>query len=227
MPLERGGTKETGWLSKWAFQVGALAADVIGRQAVEDKYIQKNMIDDIYLKQVEIFQDVLAASATVVRSNEDVSAAIPLTFTIDLQPDVPRNLAWAFDSHAQVTAFTLIITGTDAKGSTITDTFTQADGWAGATEKAYATITSIIMTARTGTGAGDTVDIGVGSIIGLANNIDAAGDVFKVKKNNADLAAADYTAEAVNDTVDVSTGGAIVGGDDFTIWYKTNLHTIA
>jgi len=37
MPLD-GNAKETGWLSKWAFQVDSLAADVIGRQAIEDAY---------------------------------------------------------------------------------------------------------------------------------------------------------------------------------------------
>lgn len=37
MPL--GGTgKETGWISKWAFQVAALAADAIGRQAIADAF---------------------------------------------------------------------------------------------------------------------------------------------------------------------------------------------
>lgn len=39
MPLDLGGKgKETGWLSKWAFQVGALAADAIGRQAIANGY---------------------------------------------------------------------------------------------------------------------------------------------------------------------------------------------
>jgi len=37
MPLNPQG-KDTGWISKWAFQVGALAADVIGRQAIADAY---------------------------------------------------------------------------------------------------------------------------------------------------------------------------------------------
>ena len=39
MPLDVGGlNKETGWVSKWALQIGALAADAIGRQAIEDAY---------------------------------------------------------------------------------------------------------------------------------------------------------------------------------------------
>lgn len=37
MPLDGTG-KEIGWVSKWAFHVGALAADIIGRQAIADAY---------------------------------------------------------------------------------------------------------------------------------------------------------------------------------------------
>ena len=37
MPLNSAG-KETGWISKWAFQVSALAADAVGRQAIEDAF---------------------------------------------------------------------------------------------------------------------------------------------------------------------------------------------
>ena len=44
MPLGVG-TQETGWISRWAFQVNALSADVIGRQAIEDRYIQAAKLD--------------------------------------------------------------------------------------------------------------------------------------------------------------------------------------
>ena len=37
MPLDPVG-KESGWLSKYAYQVGSLAADAVGRQAIEDAY---------------------------------------------------------------------------------------------------------------------------------------------------------------------------------------------
>jgi len=37
MPLDPAG-KETGWLSKWAFQVDALTADSVGRQAIADAF---------------------------------------------------------------------------------------------------------------------------------------------------------------------------------------------
>lgn len=189
--------------------------------------------DDVYVKHVDTLTKVLAASATAIRSNEDLSAALPLTFTIDAQPDVPRRIVFAFDSHAQITAFTITITGVDAKGTTRTETFTAASGWTFTTSHAYATITSIILSARTGTGAGDTMDVGVNDVIGLANNIDAVGDVFKVVKsvaagNSADYSgAANITAEATYDTVDLATGLAIVNGDSFAIYYKSRLYSQA
>ena len=43
MPLDPNTQQETGWLSKWAFQKGALAADVVGRQAIADGYFDISM----------------------------------------------------------------------------------------------------------------------------------------------------------------------------------------
>ena len=226
MPQQLGGTQETGWLSKWAFQVGALAADSIGRQAVEDKFVQQNMLDDFYVKLQEVFMDVLAAAADSVRNDEDLSAALPIAFTITAQPDVPRTITWALNSHAQITAFTLTITGVTAKGANVTETFTDADGWSGETANAFAVISTIAMTARTGTGAADTADIGMGSKVGLANNIDATTEVFKIKKNNAHMDLVAYTVDPATDTIDLSTGVAINAGDDFTVWYKSNVRTM-
>jgi len=71
----------------------------------------------------DMFMDVLAVSTTHVRSNEDLSAATPITFTIDNQPDVPRTLSWAFDSHAQITEYDMEVVGIDAKGNTVTETW--------------------------------------------------------------------------------------------------------
>jgi len=163
---------------------------------------------------------MLTAAAAYIRTNEDLSAATPITFTLDAQPDVPRTLTWAFDSHAQITEFDLEFIGVNAKGETVTETFDEGDGWSGETSNAFATITSIKLLTRTGTGVGDTMDIGIGSKVGLANAIIATSDVFKIKKNNAHMDSGDYTVEATYHTVDLSTGGAIVGGDDFAIWYK-------
>ncbi len=172
---------------------------------------------DAYDSYEDIFMDILAASATHIRSNEDLSAATPITFTLSAQPDVPRTIVWAFDSHAQITAYTLVIVGVDARGISHTETFTAASGWSGETAYAYLVVTSITMTARTGTGVGDTMDIGIGSKVGTKGRIEA---VDKIKKNNAHMAAASYTVDTTYNTIDLSTGGAIVAGDDFTVWFR-------
>lgn len=179
-----------------------------------------------YRQHSDLLMDVLAVSATAIRSNEDLSAVIPITFTLDAQPDVPRTLSGHFDTHAQITAYTIVITGTDAKGKTVTETFTEAASpWDFETVNAYATITSIIMTARTGTGAGDTMDIGVTDVLGLSNTIDATSDVYKIKKNNANAVVAAAQVNITYDTYDMAVIG-LAGGDDFTIYFKSSLNTI-
>ncbi len=181
--------------------------------------------DGFQTRTHDLFMDVLAVSATQIRSNEDLSEAIPNTFTLDAQPDVPRTLSGHFDAHAQITAYTIVIIGTDAKGSTITDTLTEGDGWDWETRNAYATVTSIIMTARTGTGVGDTMDIGITDVLGLSNVVFTTADVYKIKKNNADAVVAGAQVDTDYDTYDMSVIG-LANTDDFTIWYKTNFNIV-
>lgn len=66
MPLDLGGLgKETGWLSKWAFQVGALAADAIGRQAIADAFFAATSA------MRAKFADGFLTEAKLAVSNED------------------------------------------------------------------------------------------------------------------------------------------------------------
>ena len=233
MPLDAVG-HETGWLSKYAFQAKALANDSVGREAMEDGYITPAKFNDLVIAPVkEHFRGVRAALATYIRTGNTLAGATPVVFTIDAQPDVPRTITWAFVSHLQITAFTIVIVGVNAKGAAQTVTIATASGWTGETTVAFATITSITLTARTGTGAGDTINVGIGSGLGLAMGIAATSDVFKVSK--APLAsgiATDYSGVAnvtpaiAGDIVDVSTGAAIVDGDDFTISYFTKANEL-
>jgi hypothetical protein len=178
----------------------------------------------IYSEQhIDTFTDVLGVVATHVRSNEDLSEAIPNTFTIDLQPDVPRTLSGHFDAHANITAYTIVIRGTDASGLSTLETKTEADGWDWETNQAFATITSIIMTARTGTGAGDTMDIGITDVLGLSNKILEIADVYKIKKGQDNQTVATAQVSATYYTYDMSVIG-LADGDDITIWYRTNLN---
>ncbi len=173
-----------------------------------------------------LFMDVLAVSATHIRANEDLSAGITITFTIDAQPDVPRTLSFHFDSHAQITAFEIELIGVNSKGDTVTETFDEGDGWDFESSWAYATVTSIKMTARTGTGAGDTMDIGITDVLGLSNVIYATSDVYKIKKNNANAVVAVAQVDTTYDTYDMSVIG-LGAADDFTIWYRSNLNVVA
>lgn len=185
-----------------------------------------NAHGNIKNKYSDLLMDVLAVSATHIRSNEDLSAATPITFTLDAQPDIPRTLSWSFDSHAQITEYDMEVIGVDAKGNSVTETWDETAGWSGETSNAFATITSIKMTSRTGTGVADTMDIGITDVIGLSNTIYATSDVFKIKKNNVNATVATAQVNTIYDTYDMSVIGLNVG-DDFTIWYKSNLNIIS
>jgi hypothetical protein len=83
-------------------------------------------------------------------------------------PDVPRNVtATPGGTTANVTAVQVIVTGTDANGSVITETlpaFSAGAATAVTGSKAFRTITSISLPA---TGASVTIAIGLGAKLGL------------------------------------------------------------
>lgn len=231
-----------GWLSPWAIYNPTTGLFVWENDDATPKWsfplrngnvILHGTTNDPYVKRCDSFTTIKAAGATAIRSAQDLSGATPITFVLDAQPDVPRTLTWVL-THTQITAFSISFSGVDARGNSIGETITQADGWSGETHNAFATITSIILTARTGTGAGNTMNVGIGSKLGLSNNIVAITDVYKCSKvvvagaaQAADYSgAANITPEATYDTVDVSAGTAIVNNDCYTIWYKSRFYAI-
>ena len=178
-------------------------------------------IINLYESKTEYFVDILAEDASHVVAPCDLTQAIPITCTIANQPDVPRCVTITVtDADISITAFQIEIAGVDAKGNTLTEQFSFTGGLTQTGNVAWATISSITVLSISGAGPADVLDIGIGSKLGLANVIYAQEDVYKVKKNNADYPSASYTVDPTYDTVDVSTGGAIIAGDDFTIWYK-------
>jgi len=179
----------------------------------------------MYNSYCDIFMDVLAVSANHVRNNEDLSAGIPITFTRDAQPDVPRTLSGHFDAHANITAYIITVEGRDAQGKSIEEVFTEADGWDWETNNAYSVISAITMTARTGTGVGDTMDIGITDVLGLTNVIYETGDVYKIHKNNAHAGIHGARVDVDYNTYDMAVIG-LAATDDFTIWYRSALNRI-
>lgn len=193
---------------------------------VNSQIIVNGLNTTAYDKYTDLLMDVLAVSTTHIRSNEDLSAATPITFALDAQPDVPRTLSWSFDAHAQITEYDMEVIGIDVKGNTVTETWDETAGWSGETSHAFAIVTSIKMTSRTGTGAADTMDIGITDVLGLSNIIHETSDVFKIKKNNANAAVATAQVNTTYNTYDMSVI-SLGAGDDFTIWYRSNLNIIS
>ena len=99
-------------------------------------------------------------------------------------------------------------------------------------DKAFATVSKITVPATVNGGGADTVTVGIGDKLGLSNVIYKTGDVYKVKVNNADKTSEFDMATDVdtdNGTVDMGSlaAGGITGGDDITIYYRSNLNIIS
>jgi len=167
----------------------------------------------------DLFMDVLAASPTAVHSAITGTGAEQEVTTGITNPDVPRNVSITTTDISSPSG-NVTITGIDAKGNSITEDIAISAGGTAYGNKAFATVSKI--TIPDGVTADDTVSVGISDKLGLSNIIYESGDVYKVKKNNADATIG--TVNITYGTVDCAT---ISGGDDFTIYYKSNLNVIA
>jgi hypothetical protein len=94
---------------------------------------------------------------TIVNANTAAGAA-PITATLAMQPRLITPVKWRI-THTNITAFNIELIGIDETGTVRTENFTQALGWSGYSTYDYASITSIKITSRTGTGTGDTLTV--------------------------------------------------------------------
>lgn len=176
---------------------------------IKMSYTERNVSD--------FYSNCLAAAATRICNAVSLNSELPSTFALATQPDIPRALT-ATVLHSNITAYTIVISGLNAKGESVTETFTESSGWTWTTSHAYSKITSIIMTARTGTGVDDTISIGTTDKIGLSNPIYLVTDIYKIKKNSTDLAVDPTKIDTVYSTYDLSSS-AISDTDTLTVWY--------
>jgi hypothetical protein len=171
----------------------------------------------------DLFMDVLAASANHVVVAQDLNVAPPIACVIAAQPDIPRNITITVtDGDTSISAFQIDIVGVDAKGQAATEQFLLAGGLVQTGNVAWATITSVTVTSITGAGVGDVLDVGIGIKLGLSNIIYSTGDVYKIKKDNADAVVAGAQVSVTYATYDMTVIG-LAATNDFTIWYKTKL----
>lgn len=228
-----------GWLSPWA-----IYDPITGKYVWEcddatpkwtfpkrNGYVVLSTTDDPYANVVEHFNKILAVDLDYIVAAEDLSAAKPLTCTLAHQPDVPRTFQITFSHGANISAFNVTIIGRDAKGDTKTKTYTQADGWTIWTDIAFATVTSIIVNSITGTGVGETLNVGIWGHIGLNNKLAAVGDVYKIVKSLVagtayDFVSTAWLAHTTYDTVDLEVTGNIIDGDSYTIYYKSRIYAL-
>ncbi len=181
----------------------------------------------IYEGHTDLFMDVQAEVANFIHQNVGTGAAFVVlepAFT-GAQLDVPRNVTVDCTAVGAPTG-DITITGVDALGNNVSEDITVNPGGQAVGNVAFAYVATINVPATIpGT---DTIQVGNGSKLGLANMFfDATYSVYKCTKNNADYTGVgSWTISIDYFTVDVSTGGAIANGDDFTIWYRTDTNQV-
>lgn len=113
------------------------------------------------------------ASATGIHAAVTDNGAPQTVTTAINQPDVPRNItATSGGTAADIKAIQVVITGTNAEGTVITETlpvFTENTATTVAGLKAFKTVTSILIPAHDGNGA--TTAIGFGDVVGLGHRL--------------------------------------------------------
>ncbi len=172
----------------------------------------------------DVFTGVRGTSRDYVVTAQSLNAAVPIKCASARSPDVPRNLTLSItDCDKSISSFSITVSGISAAtGEPLKETFTAEGGRQQAGSLAFAKIDSITVTDVKGANAGDVLDVGIGSKLGLSGVILFSEDIVKVKKNDADYLAADYAVTAAYNTIDVALGGAIADGDDFTVWYRSS-----
>ena len=135
-----------------------------------------------------------------------------------VNPVVPRNVVINFtDADAGIDAFTVTVTGTAPDGTTVTEAFVFAGGLDQVGSVVFASITSIVLTALNGAGAGDTLDIGYGSKIGLPVPYGSTSlSIIKLVVAGTEEAAS--ATDATNNSFTPTT--APDGTKDFEVWYE-------
>jgi len=107
-----------------------------------------------------------AASATAVHAAVTLGNGVTTTVTTSItDPDFPRVISITGAMTGASLTGNVVITGTDIRGNAITDTIALNNNSTIDGVKAFKTITSILLPARTT--AGDTVSIGISDKLGL------------------------------------------------------------
>jgi hypothetical protein len=173
-----------------------------------------------------LLPNVAAEDPDAIVDNEDLNVSLPLTCTLDGQPDYGRNVTLALtDVDDSISAINITVKGITSQGKVVTETFTFASFTAKVATGNYPfeTITEVKVNSATGIGAGDLLDVGTGKKLGLSGRLVVTGDVVWVKQNGTKTSS--FTTNAIYGTIAPTT---LTAADDFDIlWIKnTDIWTV-
>lgn len=188
---------------------------------------------NVYENAHEIWIDIPTADTDVVKSVMQISSSTLLaaaTTWTSVNSDItqnayPRNVVAVIVSSAADTADititgSLVVTGLDSKGIATTDTLTISTNSATG-NVAFSTMSSVALTVTACSGGVATelnVSIGTGVKIGLANNIVAVSDIYKITIDRVDSPNASQTINVTYDTIDFTTDPN--SSRDYDAWLK-------
>ncbi len=117
---------------------------------------------------VQTWTNPAAASATAVLAATNLTSGTQTITSGITNPDFPRNLS--ITGGAALMAGNVVITGTNIRGATITETIALSGTSTVVGNKAFATVTSIQLPALTND-TNDTVSVGIGVKLGLEREL--------------------------------------------------------
>ena len=111
------------------------------------------------------FRRALTADPDYIVDNETLLGITPPTAcTIAHQPDVPRNITIQItDANGSISAFQIDVTGTDENDEAVTEQFLFSGGLSQVGTELFKGNVAVTVTSIAGNGAGDVLDVGIGS----------------------------------------------------------------
>lgn len=177
-----------------------------------------------YEVAAEAFTTPAAASEDAIVADENI-ATISDGHTcdnlVDRVPDVPRPVAILLtDADESITAFTIIVKGTDENGSYITESFHLSGGLSQVGKKYFKTIVEVEFAHIAGNGSGDRLDVGTTNAYDSYVYLDNK----PIKPNSETISGktrdTDYIMDYANGGIKYINGGSMAAGTAYTIKYE-------
>lgn len=158
----------------------------------------------------------------------DISATVSGgTLTITAQPDKPRVLTLTItDANSSITDFILTVLGSDENDVACEEVFLSGRGLVQTGKQIFKRVTSVTMTAITGNGASDVLDLGVGAITNvwhfLANSPIEPGSV-SITNAAATVTYTentDYVVDYSRGAIKLISGGSMAAATSYLATYE-------